>query len=870
MTKHKRGNFLRLSLLIVMIAAILACLHLTGCGGSGGGGGGDTPAGEGTVKGIVTDSATGNDLSGVTVSIGSKSSSTDTDGNYIISGLTAGSATITATLKSYDTYSGSVDVVEEGTVFHNISMTAQTSEKGQVTGKVLDATTGMALEQAHIIIGSFSAYTDSDGLFEIDGIPLGTYTMTITKSGYNNYSGSIDVTSTKPVIEDVEMAPMAESGTVKGHITDGATEVGLEGVTVSIGSIEAASESDGAYQLTGVPAGTPTLSASKTGYQNYSSTVTVTVGQTTFHDFSMTANPTTGAVMGVVTDQKSGAALEDVTVSIGTIKTQTGDDGSYRLTGVTAGSQQIHAQKTGYNEYSGTVTISAGQIARLDIEMTAHATSGSVAGTVTDKDSGHAVVFALVSIGSTESETDWDGHYQLDGIPAGAQTITCRHIGFESYTGSVDVKAGETVTHDIEMTRKPGYGLVVGFVYSIEDLKTLEGVKVSIGDVENHTRILGFYWLLGAREGTRTIHAQKPGYENYSDTVEVKALGITFKSFNMTPIPTTGNVEGWVTDSDTGGSIFLAKIQIGNSTVWSDTDGYYKLTGITAGDKTIYAGKYGYDNYSGTVTVTAGETTEYDIGMSKKDDTGIVEGTVVDKNSGDPLESALVYIGSISDYTDSEGKYQLKGVKKGTKLAYTQKDGYYGDISWVNIEAGQTTTHDVQLSPKNTKGAVQGIVTDNNTGYALDDVQVSIGAIQSTTNILGYYQLNGVEQGDQTIVALKSGYNEYSGTVTVVADKYTWFDIKMTPQEQVGTVQGHLTNRYTGAAIKGATVWIPHSYKTTTDEDGFYQFQGVSAGPHLIRAKCDGYAENMIPLYLNAGETLVKDFTLTPFGANSE
>jgi photosystem II stability/assembly factor-like uncharacterized protein len=75
-----------------------------------------------TVTGTVTNSVTGNPISGVTVTIGALSSVTGLDGIYSISGVTPGSRTITAQAASYSDYSNTI-TVSAPTTTSNISMT---------------------------------------------------------------------------------------------------------------------------------------------------------------------------------------------------------------------------------------------------------------------------------------------------------------------------------------------------------------------------------------------------------------------------------------------------------------------------------------------------------------------------------------------------------------------------------------------------------------------------------------------------------------------------------------------------------------------------------------------------------------------------
>ena len=73
----------KLMLGLGVAAIIVAC-------SSGGGGGGGVPNNVGTVNGVVTDSNNSQRLSGVTVTVGSKSTTTNANGEFSLDGLPSG------------------------------------------------------------------------------------------------------------------------------------------------------------------------------------------------------------------------------------------------------------------------------------------------------------------------------------------------------------------------------------------------------------------------------------------------------------------------------------------------------------------------------------------------------------------------------------------------------------------------------------------------------------------------------------------------------------------------------------------------------------------------------------------------------------
>src|SRR5437867_12613326 len=85
----------------------------------------------------------------------------------------------------------------------------------------------------------------------------------------------------------VPLGAQQPTGTIRGHVTDGATQQPLSGVTVAVGSRGALTQADGRYVITGVPAGTDTLRTRMIGYASAKQFVTVVRGDKVVLDFAL-------------------------------------------------------------------------------------------------------------------------------------------------------------------------------------------------------------------------------------------------------------------------------------------------------------------------------------------------------------------------------------------------------------------------------------------------------------------------------------------------------------------------------------------------------------------------------------------------------
>lgn len=859
--------------IIVMSLALLLPLLQTGCYGgndsvaayySEGGSGGSTASS--AVKGLIL-SHRGFPIEGAKVTLessqkdtaspGSKAGGetyTDSDGLFEIQGLSAGTYSMTAVKTGFDNYSSTVQLSENAVAFEDITMTWSTP-RGLVTGQVTDETTGKPLESVTVTVGSTSTNTSAEGRYIVSGLTPGATTITASKTGYEPYSGTVTIDSETTALKSFAMKAAATSGSIVGMVTDQSTGAKLQGATVTAGQTSATTDILGCYQLTGIAAGEQTVSATRTGYKTAGVTVTVTSGKTTVCNIEMIpdgGNPP-GAIAGLVTDKDWNVDLEDVIVSIGTLKTSTNDRGLYVLNGVQPGTYTITAQKTGYQNYSGTVEVKSGQVTAFPIEMTAGTRTGWVYGDVTASDTGEPVRDAKVAIGDHDTLTDEDGYYNLTGVTEGEHEILVSAAGYEPYQGKVTVPAGsQGVSCPVVLTPKPQIAKVYGKVTNSGTGRALRDVLVTIGTRHATTDDRGNYTISGVPEGTWEISAVKNGFDYSPETITVKSPA-TEKNIAMTPRPTTGEVEGTVTDSWKKGAVPRAIIIAGFEVTLSDRKGRYHIEGLKPGSRKIFAIKHAYWIYSGEVTIEAGKTTTKDIEMIPFTLKGTVAGRVTDGKSGAALERALVFIGCADCRSDENGNYSLD-VVAGYRFIFALRHGYDPYVNLVRVTAAETLNHDIEMTPFWDTGQVKGFVTDVDSGAPLENVNVAVGSTSILTDAGGYFELDGIKAGTRNITASKTGYTAYTGSVVVQADAATTSNISMTPRIQTGTVSGAVTDSVTEMPVEDATVSI-ESTETSTDADGRYRLAGIETGSRTIKVVKTGYQTYTAQVTVATGTT---------------
>ncbi len=350
-----------------------------------------------TLSGRITLDGAG--LAGVAVSAGSQSATTDASGDYAIGGLTAGVYTVTASKAEYSFGPASQEVTL-GPNKRGVNFTAAVVTY-TVAGRI--TVNGAGLAGVTVNAGDRDAVTAANGAYSIAGLPAGDYTVIAAKFGYSFDPATRQVTL-GPDATAMDFTAQANDTpgepptyTLSGRIStaDGA---GVPGVTLTATRPAAADATaavpsavtgaDGRYTISGLRAGSYTVTASKSGYTFDPATRQVTLGpDAAAVDFAGQAGETsTYAISGRIT--VNGAGLAGVTVSAGGQSAVTDADGRYTIAGLPTGSYTLSLSKAGYS-----LTPSTQQIT---LPLAAGAPDGNMAVEVAEQQEPHLLILPFI------------------------------------------------------------------------------------------------------------------------------------------------------------------------------------------------------------------------------------------------------------------------------------------------------------------------------------------------------------------------------------------------------------------------------------------------------------------------------------------
>lgn len=155
-----------------------------------------------TIRGTVTDSATGNPIGGVNVTCDGESTLTASDGTYSFT-VTLGSYALTFTKTGYATETRTQDCPSEGEYVVDVFLAPLTAT---IRGTVTDSSTGNPIEGVNVTCEGTSTLTASDGSYSFT-VALGSYTLTFEKSGYYTNTTTVDCPTEGTYTVDMSLAP---------------------------------------------------------------------------------------------------------------------------------------------------------------------------------------------------------------------------------------------------------------------------------------------------------------------------------------------------------------------------------------------------------------------------------------------------------------------------------------------------------------------------------------------------------------------------------------------------------------------------------------------------------------------------------------
>lgn len=313
-------------------------------------------------------------------------------------------------------------------------------------------------------------------------------------------------------------------------------------------------------------------------------------------------------------------------------------------------------------------------------------------------------------------------------------------------------------------------GSVTGTVIDAVSRNPLDGVTVSIGGQQQASGADGVFSIGEIPAGTHTLLVNKNGYAGAELSVAITAGTMTsVGTVALNPEPDTAVLRGQITQAVTGVPLGGASISVSvdGSLAGSATtagDGAYLISGLPPGSAAITVSLSGFRPVNASVQFVAGYSYVLSPAMYVDDEevptTASLRAQIVDASDGAPIPDATLTLADRTAVSDASGAVELTGLATGDVAGQVQATGYQGVEFNTVLGAGLNQLGSIRLSAMAATVTVSGVIADATSGAPIPGALVSVQglSLDATTDALGRYRIEGIDQRVFNLVAESAGY----------------------------------------------------------------------------------------------------------------
>ncbi|AFK05956.1 hypothetical protein Theba_0222 [Mesotoga prima MesG1.Ag.4.2] len=496
------------------------------------------------------------------------------------------------------------------------------------------------LQGANVTFNGDSKATDAQGKAVFTGVLVGSRAYTVSKEGYNNSTGnvdvdgdeSVDVTLTKKTYtlavnivgqgtvtknpdkaaythgEVVQLtANPADNWNFTGWSGDLAGSTNPESITMNSDKTVTANFSIVQYTITASAGAGGTISPSGQVKVNHGSNQSFSISANTGYDIQdvKVDGATEGAIgsytfSNVTSDHTIAATFKIKTYTV-SVSSNPVEGGSVNGGGTYNHGAQVSCQATANEGYrfvnwtEGGVVVSDNSTYTFNITANRNLVANFVrvySVTFSVVDSEGVLQGAEVSFNGETKVTDVQGKAVFTGVVTGSKAYTVSKEGYNSATGTVNIDSDKGV--DITLVKKT-YTLTVSSVGQGTVTKNPDKATYTHGEVVQLTANPDSGWNFDSWSGdltgsTNPVNITMDGNKSITANFSEITYSITFSV------------------SDSEGPVQGANVTFNSETKTTDNQGEALFTGITVGEKQYTVSKDGYGDISGSIVVDSSRT----------------------------------------------------------------------------------------------------------------------------------------------------------------------------------------------------------------------------------------------------------------------
>ncbi len=804
------------------------------------------------------------ELSGDTI----RTVKTDQSGDFVFENVVSGPYTVTSKSIGYEIAPEQIDIYVNQHNSSGIIFRAEPiqSAVGIVYGTIKDPSGqpvgGVAMQLDDGNGASKGVTSTSDGSYELNGLPVGLYTINPVNDDYCFEPASMKVkVGESPVRLDITATtePNIVGGQVLAGIDSPLGGVGVElrgpitmyTTTDADGRYEFMFSTDGEYTITPKLHGVAADPVSETVYVNSSVVETIDFIVESMPQISGNIRTLYGYMIpGVLVELDGGEFQTTLTDFNGDFHFESVDVGEYTVRPVDGS----HA----FNPDLKKITVDDKNQWSVDFLAVSATSTGVARGTVTDE-VGFGISDVEIRITSEETQetvitaSDSDGSYRVEDLPVCEYTVSVKKDGY-----IFDPAEQRRLIHEyatIDFTAIESTTDISGYITDENGLG-IAGVTVELvsesGTITVVTDANGFYRFDSIDDGEYVVRPRIEGWtlDQLDAATTIAGQGVNDVNFTATNDPGLKVVSGYITDE--GGmpvsGIVVDLRGIGLQTVTTDQNGYYEFVDVSAGVYEVAPRAAGqtYDPQKQSV-VAYNDCTGVDFRVCSL---SLVSGMVWLGNGNDGLGGVTVELsGDItrSAKTDQSGSFAFVDVASGPYTVRSRSIGYEITPDQIDIFVTEADSGGIIFRAEpiaDAVGVVYGSIKDRS-GQPVAGIDMQLddgkGATKSVTSGSdGSYELINLPVGRYTVKPVNSEYCFEPAMMKVsVGGAPVRVDLIATTEPNIigGQILVGAENPVGGVRVE---LNGPQQMVTSTDADGFYEFKFSTNGEYTVAPKLDG------------------------------
>jgi len=323
--------------------------------------------------------------------------------------------------------------------------------------------------------------------------------------------------------------------------------------------------------------------------------------------------------------------------------------------------------------------------------------------------------------------------------------------GYEEWSSTYNgnPKAGETIPITAQLDPSAQTG-------NIQVVSTPTGAMVTLDRSRSATTPYTFYNI---PVGSHEVSVYMSGYQTFYTSVSVNEGQTAYTNAILQPIVTTGSLS--VSSSPSGAAVYVDGIYQGvTNTV---------IGNLVPGSHSVRLTKAGYQDWTGTVSISAGATTYLNPTLVQNPQPQYATVSISSNPAGASVYGDGVYVGQ----TRAGSPLVFTSVKPGTHTLLLTKSGYQDYQTTQSVAAGQDYVVSVTLNPVQnpTTGGISVISAPSQAEVYLNN------AFKGLTPIT----LDSLTPGSYTVLIKLSGYQDWQATQQVTAGQTAQISATLIP-----------------------------------------------------------------------------------------